>query len=342
MRKIGLLLTAVCLLNVAKAQVKTELVDYKGWKKAVQLSNNEIKVVVVPQIGRIMYFSYLDENNLLYENTALEGQAFNIQQPFRINGIRSHAGFGGDRIWPTNQDDFKKHNGKRSLPDPWIDGEKWNYELVKNGVKITSRTSNYLGVQVSRTITLNKKGSTVNIEQSMKKIKLGKQRKNEPIAVTIWSLSKVENPEFGLLPLSENSTFENSIDFQNWPDNTNSAPKNYTQHGTVGQLVPKPMLFQKMGTDSRGWVAGVYDDKVFGQFFTFDKRETYPDGGTSATIFTCTEFTELECLSPEKTLKIGESIEFNIQWKLNKLSSKTIDKRREQATEWLEEQLENK
>lgn len=335
------MLTTILSCSLAHAQVKTELINYKGWNNAVQLTNADIKLVVVPHIGRIIHFSYINEKNLLYENSEFEGQVFSAEKPYNVNGKLARASFGGDRIWPTKQDDFESLNGSRALSDPWIDGSEWKYARVKGGVKITSRVSNYLGVKVTRIITLNKKGATVNIQQKMEKVKLGYQKKFEPIPVTIWSLSKVKNPEFGLLPLSENSIFENSIEFQEWPDTINSASKNYSRHGNVGQLVPMPNQPQKMGTDSRGWVAGVYDDKVFGQFFKFDKNETYPDGGTSATIYTCNDYTELECLSPERKLKVGEILEHNIKWKLKRIQANSRDEKREQATKWLNEQLKN-
>lgn len=341
MQKLIFLLFAICIFGLAHSQVKTELVNYKGWAKAVQLTNNEIKLVVVPQIGRIIHFSYINEENLLYENSELEGQTFSAEKPYKVDSELTHAGFGGDRIWPTKQDDFEKMNGSRGLSDPWIDGSEWEYELVKNGVKITSRVSDYIGTKVTRVITLDKKGATVNIQQKMEKVKLGKQKNIEPIPVTLWNLSKVANPEFGILPLSENSIFKNGIEFQKWPDNTNSAPKNYSEHGNVGQLIPVPKISQKMGADSKGWVAGVYKDKVFGQFFHFDKNETYPDGGTSATIFTCTDFTELECLSPETKLNVGEVLEHNIKWKLTRIKADSQSNRREQAVKWLDNELKN-
>lgn len=333
------MLATILFFCLAQAQVKTELINYKGWDNAVLLTNSDIKLVVVPQIGRIIHFSYLNEKNLLYENPKFEGQVFSAEKPYKVDGEFARASFGGDRIWPTKQDDFETINGSRGLSDPWLDGYEWEYALIKDGVKITSRVSDYLGVKATRIITLDKKGATVNIHQKMEKVKLGEQKNLEPIPVTIWSLSKVKNPEFGILPLSKNSIFENSIEFQEWPDTINSAPKNYSKHGNVGQLIPMPNQPQKMGTDSKGWVAGVYHDKVFGQFFAFDKSETYPDGGTSATIYTCTDYTELECLSPEKKLKVGETIEHNIQWKLKRIQVNSQDEKREQATKWLNKQL---
>ncbi|WP_347839489.1 hypothetical protein [uncultured Draconibacterium sp.] len=337
MKQFILLILMAQITIAAKAQVTTRPINYKGWENAIELTNKQIRVVVVPQIGRIMHFSYLGKENLLYENTAMQGRVFSAEHPYKVDGELAHANFGGDRIWPTAQDAFVTLNGNRSLSDPWIDGSPWEYELLKNGVQITSRVSDYIGTKVTRTITLEETEATVNIKQSMIKMKAGNQKSLEPIPVTIWNLSKIKNPLAGLLPLSKNSIFKNSIEFQRWPDNINSASENYSQHDNVGQLIPASGLFQKMGTDSKGWVAGLFNDLVFGQFFSFNPRESYPDGGTSATIFTCTDFTELECLSPEKKLKVGESIEFDLQWKLHKINAETFSDKRAEAVKWLEQ-----
>ncbi|MDB4584120.1 hypothetical protein N9164_13275 [Draconibacterium sp.] len=339
MKNLSFILIALLFLisNATIAQVKTELINYYGWTNSVQLSNTEIKLIVVPQIGRIIHFSYLDQENLLYENPQFQGQTYSAENPYKVDGLIAHAAFGGDRIWPTVQDSFEVLNGSRGLSDPWIDGSEWEYELIENGIQITSRVSDYIGAKVTRTITLNAEGTTVTIQQKMEKIKRGKKRQLEPIPLTIWNLSKIKTPDFGLISLHKNSIFDNGIFMPSWPDNINSAWKNYSKIGEVGMLIPDPVLFQKVGADSPGWVAGVTGNIVFGEFFHFDPNETYPDGGTSATIFTCSDFTELECLSPEKKLRTGKSIQFDIQWKLHKMEdTKNLTRKRKQAITWLE------
>jgi len=343
MKLVILSLLAFLLFNLTKAQVKTELINYKGWENAVQITNTEIKVIVVPQIGRIIHYGFLNEENLLYENPKFEGQTYSAENPYKVDGELVHASFGGDRMWPTVQDSFEVLNGNRGLSDPWIDGSPWGYELIENGVQITSPVSDYVGAKVSRTITLNDQGSVVDIKQKMEKIQRGKQRQLEPIPLTIWNLTKIKNPDFTLIPLQERSVFDEGILIPVWPDNINSAWKNYSKIGDVGMLIPDKELFQKVGADSKGWVAGVTGNIVFGEFFKYDVNETYPDGGTSATIFTCSDFTELECLSPEKKLKPGQSIQFDIQWKLHKIeNTKNFTKIRKQAISWLENEFNNR
>lgn len=334
MAKFILFFVFLCCFGAGIAQVKVNTVNYKGWNDAYELSNGVVRVVVVPPIGRIMHFSFAGETNVLYESKELEGKVFSASKPYLVDGKRHHAGFGGDRIWPTVQDSFEVINGARSLSDPWIDGSPWEARQLEDGVQITSQLSRFLGARVIRTITLAPAKAEVYIRQRMEKVRPSETHP-EPIALTIWNLSKVKNPLFGIMPVPENSCFEQGIEFQKWPDNINSAPKNYSRHGNIGQLVPAAGLFQKMGTDSRAWVAGVYPDKVFAQFFEYREGVAYPDGGTSATIFTCTDFTELECLSPEVALQPGENIEYDICWKLHRLNAQDEAGLRQQAVEWL-------
>ena len=56
--------------------------------------------------------------------------------------------------------------------------------------------------------------------------------------------------------------------------------------------------------------------------FNFDTQTLYPDGGTSVTLFGNSLFSELECLSPEKKLDIGESICYDLHWSLLKVKDK--------------------
>ena len=62
---------------------------------------------------------------------------------------------------------------------------------------------------------------------------------------------------------------------------------------------------------------------LFIEKFNFDDKANYPDNGTSVTIFGNHLFTELECLSPEKTLLIGEKITYNLTWCLFKSEEKS-------------------
>ena len=58
----------------AIAGVKVEKVDYLGWKDAIEINNGEVKLIVVPAIGRIMHYSYLDGDNILWSDPQFHGK----------------------------------------------------------------------------------------------------------------------------------------------------------------------------------------------------------------------------------------------------------------------------
>ena len=49
-------------------------ITYRGWEDSVEMVNDTVRVVVSPQIGRIMHYSFKDEENLLWVNAVWEGK----------------------------------------------------------------------------------------------------------------------------------------------------------------------------------------------------------------------------------------------------------------------------
>ena len=107
-----------------------------------------------------------------------------------------------------------------------------------------------------------------------------------------------------------------------WPDAKNNAHINAALNSAILKLKSSDNLPQKVGADSKNWIAGYLHKTLFIEKFNFDDKNSYPDGGTSVTIFGNHLFSELECLSPEKKLKIGETICYDLQWSLLKIEDK--------------------
>ena len=78
-------------------------------------------------------------------------------------------------------------------------------------------------------------------------------------------------------------------------------------------------------------------DKVMAEFFRRDGTQSYPDGGLSAEVYTCPDYTELELLSPWVYLQVGETLMHEIAWELHRLPAvaETPQARRQAAVEWL-------
>ena len=70
------------------------------------------------------------------------------------------------------------------------------------------------------------------------------------------------------------------------------------------------------------------DDTAFIQRFKTDhKNAKYPDGGCSAEIYSCADFTESEALSPLQTILPGHCLDFSLEWELFTTNEKARDEK---------------
>lgn len=300
--------------------IKIEKITYKGWKDAVEISNTDIRLIVAPEVGRILHFSLQNSENIFYENSELEGLLFTTGTFY--NEKIEAPNIGGNRILPCSEDYFHEISGFRYIPDPYINASAYSLSYLDNGVVLKSPVSAYLGIQIVRKITIKNSGTQVCIDQKITKIKPAKNNQLENIPLTLWSLSKIKTPNISYTKKSEKSVFKNGFTISEWPDARNYATDNVTVNDDLVVLKSSSGFPQKIGADAQSWVAGYVDNNLLIESFEFDESANYPDSGTSVTIFGNDIFSELEVLSPEKLLKVGESIDYKIKWNLIKMSSK--------------------
>ncbi len=302
---------------------------YKGWEKSIEISNSEIKIIVVPETGRILHFGFLDGENIFYENQEFEGVEFSSGEYYKKESNIQAPDVGGNRVLPCSEEYFHLLTGSRHVPDPFINASSYTISCIENGVILESPISKLLGVQIKRTITISEKGTGVNIEQELVKKIPAQNQEIEKIPLTIWSLSKIKTPNISYLPIQENSIFKNGFMVPVWPDAKNNAISNIALKPSLLEIKSSENLPQKVGADAKKWVASFIDKQVFVEQFNFDTelKNAYPDHGTSVTIFGNNLFTELECLSPEKTLIIGEKITYDLYWSLQKIDNKNAANR---------------
>lgn len=305
------------------AEIKIKQINYKGWDKAVELSNSLIKLIVVPETGRIHFLSFIDGENIFYENEELNGVSFKNDEYYIEKGEKKSPNIGGNRVLPCSEDYFHLLTDSRHIPDPYINASQYSFTLLYNGIILKSPISKLLGIQITRKITISEESSTIKIAQEIVKLKQANKKELEQIPLTIWSLSKIKTPNVSYTGISKNSIFKNGFTISKWPDAKNYAEDNVSVINNILALKSTEKHPQKIGTDSKKWVAGYLNNTLFVEEFTFDNEETYPDNGTSVTIFGNHLFTELECLSPERVLKIGESIHYNLSWNLHNVKDKT-------------------
>ena len=302
--------------------------DYNGWKQAVEIRNSAARVVVVPEVGRILHYSLPDSDNVLYEDLSLAGRTLPPGRFFEEDGQAVWLNFGGDKVWPTEQSRWPETNGTGWPPDPWFDGGTYAARLLPDGVELSSGVSDFNGARITRTIRLAAEGTRLSIAQRIEKVRSGQHAAAEPIPFTVWSVTQIRPPEQVLLPLRAGSRFPNR-----WHDYAleNRACAHHVEtDGDVAAFRPDPDRPQKIGVDAGPWLAGIVGNLLIVERFRFDSAAAYPDGGLSATVFTCPSYTELELMSPFGALGNGETIEFPIAWDLYRLpaSCKTAAARR--------------
>ena len=140
---------------------------YKGWKKSIEISNSEIRIILVPEIGRIMYYGFVGGENIFYENQEFEGRAFSSGEYYKKDSKIQAPNVGGNRVLPCSEEYFHLLTGSRHVPDPFINASSYKATYLDNGVILESPISKLLGIQIKRTITISDQGSEVKIEQEL-------------------------------------------------------------------------------------------------------------------------------------------------------------------------------
>ena len=330
----GLLLALIAL--PAGAGVRISEIEYQGWEQAVEIDNGDIRVVVVPAIGRIMHYGFVGGENILWSDPQYHGQVLPNGKPnLDEEGEFAWTNFGGDKVWSNEQSEFEKINGHSWPPDHAFDGGAHEAELLHDGVRITSPVSEYNGARSIREIRVRAGGSRVDILQQIEKVAKAADESLEPLRYTIWNVTQIRTPEQTFYPLNPHSHFD--LRFHPFGFAVSAAMRNFTIKGDIGIFIPDPEESQKTGADSDRWLAGIVDDVAMVEFFRRDGTQRFPDGGLSAEVYTCPDYTELELLSPWVYLEVGETLEHPIAWELFPLPEglTTPDARRQAVVDWL-------
>src|SRR5215475_1149129 len=96
MRKLIFVAVAVLYLTSgARADVKVERVEYKGWRNCYRVANGEVELIVTGDVGpRVIRFGFVGGQNLFKE--FLEQLGKSGEEKFQLRG--------GDRVWKAPED----------------------------------------------------------------------------------------------------------------------------------------------------------------------------------------------------------------------------------------------
>ena len=309
-------------------------INYRGWENSIELRNSVVRVVVVPAVGRILHYGFAGGENLLFVDPNHVGQVNTHPGPAIVDGEPGWVHYGGDRVWPTEEDRFEEVNGARRPPDHFFDGMRGRVE--GDEAVLECEVSEFCGAKVIRRIALEPESTRLTIRQELIKVRLGRRTDLEPIPLTLWNVSTLRLPEQIFFPLNPESCFKDQVVVPAWPDQPNRGAENVTRERGIGVFLPNA-VDQKVGADAPGWIAGIVDDVVMVERFGFDPQAVYPDGGTRVTAYLNPSIGELECLSPLARLKPGESLEHTVVWELGRVGSGGQKEKRRDALQWIQQ-----
>jgi Domain of unknown function (DUF4380) len=296
-----------------QSTVATEQIDFMGWKQAWQMRNSACRLVIVPQIGRVMEFAAADGPNLLWVNPTLTGQTVDHDDAKWHN-------FGGEKIWPTQQDLWEKYAHRKGWPPPYcFDCAPTVTEPIKNGVRLKYIISPDFGATLTREIVMDDKQPLVRIHQWFEKTQ------GEPVPMSLWSNMQVKTPLFAMLPDSGASRchkLKPTIDSCFAEGNSVLSIRNDEASVQKVGVVPDAQM-------KDGWVAGVFDHSMIVVSRRLEPGADYPDNGCPGEIFTADKnghmYVELELLSPLRTLKIGDELVSDEVWQIVPVTAADVD-----------------
>ena len=307
-------------LSLATEAVEVTQVQYHGWP-ALRMGNGLVVLVAVPDIGgRIMEYK-LNGHPFLWTNPEEYGHTC---PPPATEGERVWHNFGGYKIWPAPQSEWK------GPPDPvgsQLDGGKWTGEIVQptgqvGEIKLVSPADpSVTGLQITRVVRLFAGSTRVEVRETFSNVS------DHPVRWSAWDVTQVP----GALKDGSTGDQESRIYFPLNPESKFPAgfakliddPAGDSQWEIVKEHGLMRVSYRhqtgKIGADSlAGWIAHVVEihNLAYIKRFEVEKLAEYPDQGSTVEVYTSggAPYMEVEVLSPLLSLRPGEERTVVRQW----------------------------
>ena len=293
------LLSTILLASTSLAQVKVEKVDYKGWDGSYRITNGAVDLVVVPQVGRVMRYGYVDGPNLLWENEALLGKTFPVD-------ARTYRSYGGDKMWVAPQSLWNWP------PDPALDGTAWKVEPIANGVRMSSPAGAKIKVSFQREITLGPFGTEATFKNSM-------TNKGARQPLSIWQVTQVNNPDAVTMQIAV--TKEQPAGWFGY-GNDRLDPNFHSLRSNNLVLKRNPKGARKFGARSLTGVlsATFAATRMFSESTAY-ARVPYPDRNSAQQVYLSADpdrYAELEHVGPLTRMETNETVMQTVKWRLER------------------------
>ncbi len=301
MSKIILLLALAAIFPLhARADVKVEKIEYKGWHNAYRVTNGEVELVVTGDVGpRIIRFGFVGGQNLFKEYAEQLGKTGEPKAQLR----------GGDRVWKAPEDPIAT----------WApDNVPVDITITSSGLIARAPVEPLTNLQKEIEVQMAATGTNVTVIHRIT------NRSLFPLEYSVWSLTMMAPGGIAISGFPPRGTHPANLEATNplvmWAY-TNLADKRWV-------FTKKYLTLQQDSANSNAQKLGMFNPDTWGAYVlngeVFVKRahaisgETYPDFGCSFETFTNNEFLEMETLSPLTKLAPGKTAEQTEHWSLHR------------------------
>ncbi|MBO4694181.1 MAG: hypothetical protein J5659_07330 [Clostridia bacterium] len=298
-----------------------ELDAYKDYGRALEIENGTIRAVVTLDVGpRIIYFGFIDGQNIMCDNRELLGGRTDKSYEELFGIGKKWENLGGHRIW--------------AAPEEWPltytpDDVPVSYIKTDCGAIFTCNASEKAGFEKKLEIIMSNDCANMQVKMSLKNIS------DKSRDCSIWALSVSTTGGTLVLPMNTDDTvlLPNRV-ISVWPY---SDIKDYryelsNKYAVVENTAEERPL--KLGFDLKKGISYYFvNGEVFKkQFDTFHDKKSYFDNGCSFETYNCDKFIEIETLGPIETVAPNGEIYHTENWSLYKFdnldfsSDEAIDK----------------
>jgi hypothetical protein len=285
-----------------QASVRIEKIDYKGWQDARKISNSEIELIIVPQIGRIMSFSRVGKENILWENPKEFGKVY---PPTR----RQWINYGGYKLWLAPQSELGWP------PDPYIDRGRYAFDISDDGtILLRGQLHPSKKIRLCIEIKLAANRSELVLTHRLE------NHSEQTMAVSFWGVSQVNpNGQISVIPeFNKNPIWDLKLsEIKHIPvQSIYCKPDTYRiSHEGIPDK-KKVYIYLEKAQITYDW--GCY---WFTMYFDPYQSSTYPSLDSNFEVYFCPQYIELETVSPLIAVGPGQAGDYTVHWTL-----RTMDK----------------
>ena len=269
------------------------ITDHPQFGRSLWLDNGVLELVIPLDWGiRIARLAYVGGENVFVEQSA-DMTDFTTPEGWRLRG--------GHRLWVSPESDA----------DYYPDNDPVEYALTDKGVKLIQKPDPLLGVEKSMELTLEE--NRVRVLHGIKNVA------SSTVECALWTMSVMAPGGTERIPLPEVTppawTPRFSLTF--WPYTDPADPRFRAGENelTVTHL-PMERRFKLGVSHPARPVTFGRNGVVFSVDWDTESGSAYPDGGCSFETFFSRQMTEIETLSPLKTIAPGESAFHEERWEL--------------------------